>query len=85
MSRRFEMRNPHARSQVTTNCDAVGVELFRHLREQVGEADTSSASDCDQAWPHEALETMNATELRAVLNAFRSAVRADLAGRATSR
>jgi hypothetical protein len=78
------MRNPHARSQVT-NCGAVGVELFRQLRERVGEADTSSASDRDQAWPHEALKTMNATELRAVLNAFGSAVRADLADRATRR
>jgi hypothetical protein len=79
------MRNPHARSEEAKNCDSLGVELFRQLRERVGEAATSSAGDCDQAWPHEALETMNATELRAVLNAFRSAVRADLAGRATSR
>jgi len=84
-SRRFEMRNPHTRSAVATDCDAVGVELFRQLQEQAGVADASSAHDRNRAWPREMLKTMNATELRLVLSAFERAVRADLAARATLR
>ena len=77
------MRNPHERSAVATNCHAVGVELFRQLREQAG--DGSSASDRNLTWPQEMVRRMSAKELRLVLSAFEDVVRDHLAGRLTQR
>ena len=61
------MRNPHTRSAVAGDCEAVAAELFLSLSEQTHGANLPTAAGLQA---QQTVESMNATELRLVLRSL---------------
>lgn len=75
------MRNPHTRSAVAEDCEAVALELYLHLSEQSHGVDLPTPGG---RRAQQAIETMNATELRLVLRSLGTMVQAGLSRTAAS-